>query len=91
MVKTFEVMVPIATPIGTYQAGVVGTVVHHREARSPDGIMRTLVRINDKYVEVPTASIRVDPDPTAPDPDAPPCEACGGGLAHFPECPEARR
>lgn len=22
-----------------------------------------------------------------PDPDAPPCEFCGGGLRHFPECP----
>lgn len=26
-----------------------------------------------------------------PDPDSPPCEDCGGGLAHFPECPSARR
>lgn len=25
---------------------------------------------------------------STPDPDAPPCEFCGGGLAHFPECGE---
>lgn len=23
---------------------------------------------------------------STPDPDAPPCEECGGGLAHYPEC-----
>jgi hypothetical protein len=23
-----------------------------------------------------------------PDPDGPPCTYCGGGMAHFPECPE---
>lgn len=26
-----------------------------------------------------------------PDPDAPPCAECGGGLAHFPECSSSRR
>jgi hypothetical protein len=25
---------------------------------------------------------------STPDPDAPPCEYCGGGLAHYPECVE---
>lgn len=23
---------------------------------------------------------------STPDPDAPPCTECGGGLAHYPEC-----
>jgi hypothetical protein len=25
---------------------------------------------------------------STPDPDGPPCEFCGGGLGHYPECPE---
>ena len=25
---------------------------------------------------------------STPDPDSPPCEFCGGGMDHYPECPE---
>lgn len=28
---------------------------------------------------------------STPDPDSPPCDECGGGLAHYPECSTFRR
>lgn len=55
---TFELKIPHTTPTGvTYQAGVVGDVIYDHETRDPDGVMRTLVRIGNDTLTVPTASI----------------------------------
>lgn len=50
---------------------------YHEAAR----IMR--VREDDRLRQIEQAS--------TPDPDAPPCEFCKGGLAHYPECPVVQR
>jgi hypothetical protein len=39
---------------------------------------------------VRTTTIDCEELASTPDPEAPPCEYCGGGLAHYPECPEMR-
>lgn len=72
---------------GTFEAAVAGNACY---------ICGSVVHVPDRNGVCPReaeweqAQDQIEKAST-PDPDAPPCASCGGGLAHFPECPEIAR